>query len=261
MKEKQKSTQMNNSVNLTIQSNEPSLIASSLLKSLCLITEKYELVSIGSNQVSLWFAEALKDLILQKFIIKNQTMTEIFDYSVELLTSLTIQDINYCILKSNSNLRFNINEQSIINWLLNKTYITRISQIMIDLLLSEPLAPKLEISPSGDLKLPNSPTFAIISEKTTLITHQIFPFIVGRNDSSINIVGVHTSWIIPNSNLATRAIVYNIQTNSFLEGDLESPLCLNSAFLNTKIRNGNEDNKSYPHTITSSYLKLLSYHF
>ena len=94
---------MNNSVNLTIQSNEPSLIASSLLKSLCLITEKYELVSIGSNQVSLWFAEALKDLILQKFNIKNQTMTEIFDYSVELLTSLTIQDINYCILKSNSN--------------------------------------------------------------------------------------------------------------------------------------------------------------
>ena len=112
-------------------------------------------------------------------------------------------------------------------------YKIRVSQLTMDHLLSSPLAPPLEISPLPLLAElnPNSATFAIISEKNALLTHHLYPFIAGRGDYSVNIVAVHTSWLIQGSNLAKRAILYNEPTNSFIEAELNSPIFIDCAYL------------------------------
>jgi hypothetical protein len=235
--------------NLTTNSNETetkdstykSQMATALLDSLTLIALKYGLVSIGSNEVSLWLAETIKLLIDKSKSINNQ-----FEDALKIIKSIKLNDIQYCIDKSfNKSIKnkgslipnmSSIKSEKIIDWIAtNETYSQRICEITMDSLLSEPLAPLLEISPYSinysDLIQNTNKTFVVISDKVTLLTHQLYPFISGRGDYPINIVAVHSTWLISKSNLTKRAIFYNSHTHSFIEADLNTPLVLDYAYI------------------------------
>ncbi len=225
---------------------------STLYKTLSYLSLKYSMVLVGQNQVSLWLCETLKSLVLQKYPQQSieEALEEIFEFSLSIMKSITHDDVDYCIQNSNDKSLLNkgslvpsikVNADEILYWLSNQMFVKRICEMMIDSLLSQPLAPLLEIAPlvSGATQslvnfstlLQHTETFAIISDKTTLLTHQIYPFICGKGDYPINIVGVHSSWMISKSNLAKRALIYNPNSHSFIEGDLEKPLIIDYGFI------------------------------
>ena len=234
--------------------SEPSAISSCLYDALSTISLKHGIISVRQKQVSLWISEALKLAVSQKYSnlaeCTCEQNLEIFEYSLELIKSIKEQDIMHCIEKSKnlSNLAslipsINVESIELINWLAEERYSRRICEIMLDSLLSQPLTPFLEISPVSlsfngtksvnDVSrlVQNQKTFCVISDKTSLLTHQLYPFITGRQDYPINVVGVHTSWIISQSNLTTRAIFYDHHSHSFVEGDLDTPLILDYGFI------------------------------
>ena len=238
-------------LNLTISSesivdqSKPSLIGDSLFNSLYAISSKYGLISISANQISLWLSESLRSIVLKNDDFKDDAIEEIYEYSFKLIQSITFDDINYSIEKSideSSSHKGSLipsiteNSQNIMNWLKDDVFIKRICEITIDSLLSKPLAPFIEISPNTYLYknfevLKYDKTFVIITDKTSLITHQIYPFISGKGDYPINIIGCHTSWIIKGSNLAKRAIFYSNLNHRFIESELEIPLILDFGFI------------------------------
>ena len=220
---------------------------SSLYNTLSYLSLKYSMVLVGQNQVSLWLCETIKSLVLQKYPQQSikEALEEIFEFSLSIIKSITHDDVAYCIQNSNDKSLLNkgslvpsikVNANDILYWLSNQMFVKRICEMMIDSLLSQPLAPLLEISPlvfgatqsliNFSTLLQHTETFAIISDKTSLLTHQIYPFICGKGDYPINIVGVHSSWIISKSNLVKRALIYNPNSHSFIEGDLEKPLII-----------------------------------
>ena len=222
----------------------PSKIATCLYFALSNISLKHGIISIGITEVSVWISESLS------VYIKNDTeynkfecLSEKFDYFLKLINSISKQDINYCLRKQSSDKQFKsvyrakitINEKNLIDWLSNIAFKTRICEILLDSLISESMSPFIRISPikfPSSLKLiPHYKTFAIISEKTALINHQIYPFVVGCGDFPINIIGVHSSWVFEKSNVTSRAILFDSQTNCFIETSLMKPLVIHYCFI------------------------------
>lgn len=206
----------------------PSELASYLFSSLSIMWKNYGLISIESNQASLWIKEALKLAIKNSTLNKNQLKN--------LIDCISENDIEFCIKKSllekNQIMpKININSKNLITWLSDCLYKDRIIDLIIDSILSEPLTPQLQISPIKQTLELAPRTFAIISDKLNLFTHQIYPFIVAKGDYSINIVGLHTSWLFPGTNLAKRAIIFDFYSNLFIEADLDSFLVIDHCFI------------------------------
>lgn len=206
----------------------PSELASCLFNSLSIVWENYGLISIGNIEASLWIKEALK--LTTKNLTLNQNQLK------NLIYCINEKDIEFCIkaslLEKNKIIpKIDISSKNLIKWLSNSLYRNRIIDLIIDSILSEPLTPQLQISPLKQ-KFDLAPrTFAIVSDKLNLLTHQIYPFIVGKGDYSINIVGMHTSWFLPGTNLAKRAIIFDFYSNLFIETDLNSLLVVDHCFI------------------------------
>ena len=228
-------------------------MATVLYETLASVSLNYGFVLVGPNQVSVWLRETLKSLVLQKYPEgKSNEAEDILEHSLKLIKSISHEDLTFCVQNSNDNSLLNkgslipsikVTSQDIFNWLSNELFSKRICETMIDSLLSQPLSPILEISPltlsfqathstiNLSKLLQHSETFAVISDKQSLLSHQIYPFICGKGDYPINIIAVHSSWIISKSNLAQRALIYNPNSHSFIEGDLEKPLILDYGFI------------------------------
>ncbi|RNA00275.1 hypothetical protein BpHYR1_047736 [Brachionus plicatilis] len=206
----------------------PSQLALCLYDSLFTVWQIYGIITIEQNQTSLWIKEALK--LAFKNLAFNQNQLS------NLLDCVSQNDVDFCQKKSQLEKNkiipvIKIDAANVTKWLSDSVYKNRLIDLVTDSILSEPLAPQLQIAPCKQNFNLASRTFAVISDKLNLITHQIYPFIAGKGDHSINVVGLHPSWFLPGTNLVNRAILFDFYSNLFVESDLSSFLVINHCFL------------------------------
>ena len=75
----------------------PSVFAAELYTALHLARVKYNLVTVGASQVSLWLVEALKLVILKEYDEVKENKEQVYERILEILKSVTAEDIRYCV--------------------------------------------------------------------------------------------------------------------------------------------------------------------
>ncbi len=116
-------------------------------------------------------------------------------------------------------------------------YRTRIGELILDRVLSEPLAPPVAVLPGRLTReeakrfLPASSTFAVVTGKRALMNHHLYPFEVAKGGRPVNVIGVNSEWLGSESR-ALRLMVLNPETGRYyLEFGLLEPVPISRAFI------------------------------
>jgi|GEM_PF-749725 len=78
--------------------------------------------------------------------------------------------------------------------------------------------------------LPHAQTFAVVTGKTQLMNHHLYPWVVAAMGQDVNVIGVHESWLTP-AGKASRLIVKDPAENRLLDFTPEKPVSIRDAFI------------------------------
>ncbi len=129
-----------------------------------------------------------------------------------------------------------VTQQQVGQWLQDTVYRRRVAELTVDRVLSEPLAPSIDVLPEPvspaaiETMMPNLLTFGVVTGKRALMSHHIYPWAGGVGQAPANVVGVHESWLRSNGT-AGRVVIWNAQSGRFLEAAVEQPVSLTHAYV------------------------------
>ncbi|MBI1953260.1 MAG: NTP transferase domain-containing protein [Candidatus Omnitrophica bacterium] len=118
----------------------------------------------------------------------------------------------------------------------DEVYRTRVAELALDRRLSEPLAPPVVPLPEPpspeELKrlLPHGKILAVVTGKTALMNHHLYPWHVGAQGQPVSVVGVHASWLTADGR-ANRLIAWDSKKGRFVEFACPEPVRLTHAFV------------------------------
>ncbi|MDX9753265.1 MAG: hypothetical protein RBU29_04840 [bacterium] len=114
---------------------------------------------------------------------------------------------------------------------------TRIKQLVLEAVYGEPLAPPLRIvamTEEAPLLLPAASVYAFVVDQLPNVVNELYPLMIDAYVFSlerrvdVQAIGVHTSWL-DSRGWATRAIVFDAETEALYELDLPQPRRLDQA--------------------------------
>lgn len=185
----------------------------------------------GPNQAAILLAEAALAALGGREALSDQDPQAILNQADQWLARPQIAE-EYPRPEDN----YTVPPEQAARWLADPAYRSRVAELVVDRVLSEPLAPIVEVAPEplspAELSrlLPHEATLAVVTGKRALMNHHVYPFEAGKGGRPVNVIGVHQEWLTAGGE-ATRLMVYNPETGRTVETALTQPLRFTQAVI------------------------------
>ncbi|PIQ81679.1 MAG: hypothetical protein COV76_07725 [Candidatus Omnitrophica bacterium CG11_big_fil_rev_8_21_14_0_20_64_10] len=119
---------------------------------------------------------------------------------------------------------------------IGEDYRTRVAELALDRVLSEPLTPPVEVAPHAlpdaevNRLLPHAKTFAVVTGKRALLNHHLYPWGMSAAGSDVNVVAVHEDWLTEDGR-ASRLMLLDPATGRPVEFVPNRPVVITHAFI------------------------------